>query len=411
MRKSLTKRQVLMLLTICFIANKTQRLPSLIASNMGRNGWLVLVIMGLLDVAFLSITLLVNKMNNGRTCYGMCQRAGGAFFAKFIIAVFGLYFLLNALLPYEAVHDVFSNVLFEYLPWELYSLFIVFAVAFLACYGLTTMGRMSELFFYFIYVSFIVLIILGAMTTNFARVLPVYDINANKLFKTCFDYSLWFGDFTLIYMFMGKVKEDDGKMGWGIIVSIVVSVALLSLGYAIFYGLYENLAPEQTNFISAISQFSLLNLDIGRIDWFLVLFFEMATFLSSGVYIYSAGRCFCELFNIENEKIVCIVITAIIYFVDITVFKSIGQGASKLTFFAKYAYPLVVVLFPILLLIASFVAKNKDKKAMEKMGDAKNLSTLYSQSKIKLTQTLKKEKKSKLFAKSKKSLSQKEAGL
>lgn len=382
MRKSLTKRQALYLVTICFLANKTQRLPGLISSTVGRNGWLVILILGLLDVAFLSLTLLVNKINNKRTLYGMCEVAGGKVFASFVLITFGLYFLLNTILPYEAVHDVFSNVLFAHLPWEFYSIFLVFAVAFLACYGLTVMGRMSELTLWLIATSFVVLLFFGTMSTDFSRVLPIYDINAKTLFSTCFDYSLWFGDFTLIYLFMGRVKEDDGKMGWCFIVSITVCVALLCYGYTIFYGLYENLAPAQINFISSISRFSLLNLDIGRIDWFFVLFFEVSTFFSSAVYIYAASRCICEVFKIKNEKIVTIAIVLAVYVTDILVFKNVGQGAEKLTKFAKYTYPLIIIAFPIMLLIVALVVRKKDNKQKKLMGQMYKYAELYNTQKF-----------------------------
>ena len=53
MKKELTKRQAMILLIICFVANKAQRLPSFIAANMGRHGWLVTLILGLIDVLML----------------------------------------------------------------------------------------------------------------------------------------------------------------------------------------------------------------------------------------------------------------------------------------------------------------------------------------------------------------------
>lgn len=383
MKKALTKRQALYIFIICFVANKAQRLPSLISSNMGRNGWLVILIMGLVDALLLSLLLLTNKINRGRNLYDLCTRAGGKFYAKFISTFLGLYFLLSAILPYEAVHDVFSNVLFDYLSWELYSFFLVFAIAFLACFGLTTIGRVSELLIWVIGIGFIALLTLGAIATNFSRVLPIYDISASKLFGTCFNFSMWFGDFVILYMFMGNVKEDDGKMNFWFIIALMVCDLLLTFGYVVFYGLYDTLSPEQTNFISSISQFSLLSLDIGRVDWFFVLLFEISTFISSAVYIYCAGKCFCDVLNIKKERVVCIVITLIVYVLDITVFKSVGRGASKLAYFAKYTYPVIVVAFPIMIFISALVAKHKDKLKLEKMGNFAKYSQLYSANSVK----------------------------
>ena len=57
MKKELTKRQALFLLVVCFIANKAQRLPSFIATSIGRHGWLVTLILGMLDVVMLFLML------------------------------------------------------------------------------------------------------------------------------------------------------------------------------------------------------------------------------------------------------------------------------------------------------------------------------------------------------------------
>lgn len=379
MKKELTKRQALFLIVICFVANKAQRLPGFIATNIGRHGWLVTLILGMLDALMLCVMLWTNRVSNGKTCYDMCRSAGGKWFAKFIVLFFALYYILNAILPYEAIHDVFSNVLFDHLSWELYSVFIVFAIAFLATHGLSTIGRVTELLMFAIVASLAGLLVLGANTTDFTRVLPICDIDANKLFDTCFSFSMWFGDFTIVYIFMGRVKEDDGKMNFWFPTVLAISVIIMTFGYVVFYGLYEVLAPEQTNAISSISQFALLNLDIGRVDWFLVLFFEMSTFISSGLYVFGASKCICEVFEIKKQKIVTIALPIIIYFLDIFVFKSVGRGASKFATIAKYFYPMIAIAFPVVLLVCSFVSRKKERKKLQNLCRGEKYSHIFSQ--------------------------------
>lgn len=362
MKKELTKKQAMFLLVICFVANKAQRLPSLISANVGRHGWIVNLILGGIEILFLSLMLFTNKFANGKTCNEMCENVGGKWLAKPVGLVFAVYFLLNALLPYEAVHEVFSNVLFDHLSWELYSLFIVFTIMFFVTRGLKTIGRIGELFFFLIVSSLVVLMILGGFTTSFRRILPVFDIDGGKLFETCHDFSLWFGDFVIMYLFMGRVKEDQKKMGFGFVFMLTLSVLLMSFAYVIFYGLYGILSSEQTNAISAISQFSLLSLDIGRVDWFLVLFFEISTFISSGVYVFGASKFLCEVFETKKQNLVSIMLVFAIYFLDIFVFKSVGKGVQELAMIVKYLYPLVVIFLPIVLFFVGLASAKKDSK-------------------------------------------------
>ena len=362
MKKQLTKRQVLFLIIITTLANKTQRLPSLISAQIGRHGWIVFIVLGLIDTLFVSLALLANKHGKGRTCYDLCKRTCGTFVAKSVILVLGLYFFVKALLPFEAIHDAFSTVLFDNLPWNLYGLFIIVAIILVCIYGLNTIGRLSEPFIYLFILSFLVVLGLGASTTNFSSVLPFVDCDVPKMVDGCWDFCLWFGGFVIIFMFMGRVKEDDGKMGWPIIVAVFAVNLIMAFGYVVFYGLYENLSPDKANFISMISQFSLLNVDVGRIDWFFILFYQFGQFICIGLYLCLATKCFSDVFGIKNRVIMSFIVVFAIYLLDVLLFKTVGEGVSEVSTIIKYVHPIVVIGLPIFFIIIAFVAKNQDKK-------------------------------------------------
>ena len=363
----LTKRQALFLIIICLSVNKVQRLPSLISTNIGRHGWLVFLIMGFIDVIFLLLALWFNKKAGGCSTYEICEKAGGKLFAKIICLFFVVFYLIKSLLPYEAVHDLFANILFDHLSWGLYSLLLGVSILFIASRELRNIGRLSEIFFYIILVSFISLLILGATTTNYFRFLPVADINVGGLIGTCFEYNIWYGDFLIIYAFVGRMKQEDGSLGWPVIVSMIVCTIVLSFTYIVFYGLYEHLTPNQNSLISAISQFSLLGLDIGRVDWFLVLFFQVATLISSSLYLYLSSNYIRQVFGIKNNVLVMIILVGLIYIADIFIFKSVQEGAGILATASKYFSILMIVAMPIVLIITAFVASKKIKRKKGKI--------------------------------------------
>lgn len=377
----LTKRQVIFLTTICLLASKVQRLPSLISTPLGRHGYLVFLIMGAIDTLMLMVCLWFNRLaGKGQTTYDLLKSAGGSWLAKGTYILFSAYFLFNAVLPFEAVHDMFAHVLFDNLSWEIYSLIMVIAIIFIATRGLKNLGRLSEVFFYLIILSFISLFVMGAATTSFDRCLPLADVDAESLISTCLDYNLWFGDFLIIYMFVGLIKEDDGKLGWPIVIVFLTCTLTLSTTYMIFYGLYQNLAAEQTSLISSISQYALLGLDIGRVDWFLVLFFQISTIISSVTYLLLtatavnkvisksqrpqnlAGKKLAEQKLNTRQNIVICTFALTIYLLDIFVFKSNQTGVAILANTTKYFGVFMTIILPIILLICAMVFAKKRKK-------------------------------------------------
>ncbi len=393
----LTKRQTLFLVVICLLASKVQRLPSLISTDLGRHGYFVFLIMGMIDFVMLLLCLGFNKLAGKTTTYELTQKTGGAFYSKLIFLLFAIYFLFNSILPYEAVHDLFGNILFDHLSWPLYSVVLGLTIFFIASKGLKNMGRLAEVFFYIIVLSFLMLLILGASTSNLRLTLPVCDIDGELLVQICFKYNIWFGDFIIIYMFVGKIKQDDGSLGWPVAVAILVATLVLTFAYMVFYGLYQEISGEQNSLISAISQFALLGLDIGRVDWFLVLFFQFAAVISSSTYLLLASKCFLAVFlgeekasdkaDIKRKKLVCFyvvltLLTALIYFLDIFIFKSNQEGVALMASFTKWLGVAVVFVLPVILLItASVFAKKRKKQEKNLQNRFKNLSFLKNSKK------------------------------
>lgn len=361
----LTGRQSIYLLLICSIATKVQTLPSMIASNLGRFGWLYYLFLALVDILFVAIALWINKLANGKTLYEMLCDTTGKTIAKIVSLLFGLYFLFSAILPYEALHNVFANILFEDLSWPMFSLLLVVAVFYLGGRGLKTIGRVGELYFRIIAVCLVSLLVISYSSTSLIRLLPLQEINISKVAQTSFNYSFWFGDFLLILMFMGKVKQEK----WytlKLILAYCIELLVIVCAYIIFYGIYGNLTLYQNNLVTDISEFSLLNLEIGRLDWFLMLGVQTSTIIACSVDIYLASYNFAKIIDLKKSYKASIFIVLIVYLLDIFVFKNITNSAVVVSLISRWFALVCQFCLPILILIiAIFYSKAKRGKYVE----------------------------------------------
>ncbi|MBQ2135327.1 MAG: hypothetical protein II201_00410, partial [Clostridia bacterium] len=166
---------------------------------------------------------------------------------------------------------------------------------------------------------------------------------------------------------IGNIKQKE-KVGSRFLLTQIAGVLIVAFAYVVFYGLYENLAPNQGSLISSISQFALLDLDIGRVDWVLVLMFEISTFISSATFVYMSAKCLKDIFGSRTITYILIPLAVLMYVIDIALFKSVQVGAGVLSYVTRYFYPVIVVLVPISVLVASIVANKKDKKDQIKNG-------------------------------------------
>jgi len=313
MVKDITKKQAVYLLLICLIGTKFQRLPSFLSDVAGKGFWLVVFIYLLIDGLFLILTLKIINLGNGTTLYNMIEKTVGKVFTKIIFVILGIYFFMLSILPYESVHEVFADIIFDSLPWKFFALFLLIAMGVIAVSGLRNIGRLCQLLFYVILTGVVGLFVLGLFTSDITAVLPLSDVITKSVFEGVHKSSLWFGNFTILFIFMGHIKDEENKKWGGIKLSFFISFIFVALSYVVFYGIYEHITPLKRNWLTKVSQFALLSLDIGRLDWFLILFAELATIITSGIFVYCSSYCFRKVFNCKKMNLITYIILLVLY--------------------------------------------------------------------------------------------------
>ncbi len=381
----INRHQAIILVIICVLATKLQRLPSIISYSVGRDGWFVLLILGILDLIYLMISLwFFNRHNQTSNLYEVLVKSGGKFFAKLFLLFLATYFFIMAVLPFAAIHDLFANILFDELNYTYFGLIFLFVVMFMALKGIQTLGRQGEIYVGIIGVGIIGVLLLSIPVTQIDRILPMLDISATKIVKEVLYNSLWFGDFMIIFFITGMVNmRKNEKLGWRLFLPYAILVLIIiPSAYVVFYSIYNNLAGFKTNAISSLTQFSLLTLDIGRVDWFLVLFEQISTILSSSVFVFITATCLCKTLGIKKQSILIILLSSALFIIDVFVFVNMDLFIPR---FRKvvYIYCLFInYVLPFIFVVCSLVFAKKQRKQ-------KNDSKI-EQSKIIHTKTTKK---------------------
>lgn len=284
----MSARQFYITLAICTITMKMQKLPCLVAGVLGKDAWLMFLIFTSLNILGILFVFLILKHVNLKN---VLKSSNNVFFntLKFILMLATtLYFLTQSLLMYEHIHDLFANTLFDNLSWSFFSLFLLFAVFFLAHRGLENTALNFELYTWIIVVPLVLLSLLGASKADFSVILPLETINFKVIFENMKQFSCWFGDFFLILYL--AVKAKDIKLSKTLFV-YMISMLFMTFLVVVFVGIYDKVAPLEPGLISVISEQSLLDLSLGRLDWFLILFTEIGAILACSINLYFANLC------------------------------------------------------------------------------------------------------------------------
>ena len=358
----MSSRQFYIILFIIVVSLKVQKLPSLISQTLEKDIFAVVIAFLLINLILISLAFYILKKTKNFSINKPTKNPFLKILKPLLMVGISIYFLSQTLLLYESIQNLFSHVLFYELPWTMFSLMLAFAVFYLAFTGIKNISLNFELYAGIIVVAYVVISIFGGTKTDFASVLPLSTIDMKEVFSAVIDYNIWFGDFFLI-LFLGK-HTPHAKFKW---TALVYTVAMLftTLLFIEFYGIYEGYTPMKPSLISVLSEQSMLGVNIGRVDWFFILFAEIGTILSAGACLYFSKQSLCLVFPKLKSRHACILLTAVIYFIDIFYLVDIFKQEELFSKILPVAMLVVKLSAFIILLIISIFRKNKEKNGKE----------------------------------------------
>lgn len=356
----MTAKQFYIVLSIFIISLKVQRLPCLMCLLLDNNTYVLFLLYFLVDFLCILLALFILKILRKRNfllsqknnTMSLVVRAGLLFVA--------LYFMFQGTLFYEAIQDLFSHILFNNLPWTLFSLLLIACVFYLAQSGIKNIARNFELYFFIIMISYIMLAVFGGLHADFSVILPFQSIEFNTTAKHFLDYNIWFGDFFIV-LFLG-INAKDIKLKWTL-TTYIVSAFYVLLMVIEYNGIYQYYACMQSSLISMISEQSMLGIDIGRIDWFFILITEIGSILSCGLCLHFAKNCLSLAVPKIKSKYFLILLVTALYLVDVLYLVDINSKVELFYNFAGIFAFVVKVISLIFLTVASIYANHKIKSS------------------------------------------------
>ena len=352
----MSSRQFYIILAIAVISMKMQKLPCLVSGELGKDAWLLFIVYMLINVIAILLIFFILRRIDVKSVLKFSKSTIFNIFRIILVFATMLYFLVQALLVYEHIQALFSNTLFDDLSWSFFSLLLLFAVFFLAHRGIENIALNFELYTWIIIVPMILLTIFGVSETNFTAILPLETIDFKLILSKLRMFTCWFGDaFLVLYL---AIKAREIRLTKTLCV-YVASMLFMTFLVVVFTGIYGVAAPTAPGLISVISEQSLLDMSIGRVDWFLILLTEMGAILTCSVYLYFANLSLQSIFPKIGPFYLKFINISVLYVLDIFILVDLN---AKIHFFCQVMSDISIVIqsftLVYLFMIALFSRKN-----------------------------------------------------
>ena len=366
MKKLVTVRQLVLILIISMVTLKVLLLPSLLAKDIGRDSYIFMLLMLVLDFLVLMVLLFIFNKNPNLSFYEIIQKMFGTIGAKIIMFLFFLFFLLKSWGTFQTNLSYLNENLYTSLDWYIFAFPILIAVFFIASFGVNSLARLVEIVAPVIIVGFLGCFAVGLLRAEFSSLLPFMEKGFFTHIPTIFRYSYWFGDYMIFIVFFGNVKEEKHSTK-KISITIVVSILLVVFFTAVAYSLFNYNSVTHTNSISDVLQVLPSISDIGSFDWVMVLIWDCSLFLFFTLNILGAFYSFRQVFFKKHQLLSVFIILAVMLLCCVAINFDIFGAINLVRDYGCYFSFAMQYVLPVILLIFSYKIKRRKVNAQATM--------------------------------------------
>lgn len=358
----MTSRQFYIMVCLFVVMTKMQRFPSLLYDVCGKDGYIVIILYALINLLGILLAFLIYKFLNRDKMNTKGSNWVVKLVKRILMLAMTVYFMIQALLLFEHVQNIFADTLFDKFAWSIFSLLFLFAIFYLAKTGIKNIAINFELFAAIVFGALFLIAVLGTGNADYSVILPFESIDFSSILANASKFNIWFGDFFIILFMLFHTKEP--KLSKTILAYIVGIVFIVFLTIT-FYGVFGEYSALQPGMISTITEQSMLGVNIGRVDWFLILFAEIGTILSCSVCIYFANKSLCAVFPKIRPLWIAIFIAAAFYVCN--VYLLVDKFVVREFFFGiggilSLALKLFITFILLIIAICHFAIKKYDKE-------------------------------------------------
>ena len=317
MKYQLKTRQICLFFIAFLPVTKLFMMPSILAQNAREDLWISATVC--LFFNFITLSFLICACKKAKTTFfELLENNFGKIGAKIILLFYFVFFMLKAILPLGEQKDYVELTLYTLMPSKLYFL-PFFALAFYLCTKhLRILGRLADVFWIFTVLGLVVLISLSLPNAEIDAILPIGASGFSAIISGSFKALNWFGDAVYLMFLIGEFdfKKKDGIK---ISLSYIFSSLTVVIFTIIFYSIFTSIAFRQRFALTEISKYTAVINNIGRFDYFGIVFLLFSNAFALCLPLYFSCRILNYVFNFKK---LCIApaVTTIIHLFIITVF-------------------------------------------------------------------------------------------
>lgn len=177
------------------------------ASALGTDGWLAIVILGIINIFAVLFMIKLNSIFPGKTIAEYSQIIIGTIPGKILTSFFAVYLIIVIAYVTRVFTEVIKMFLLFRTPTEVIMLSLILVCTYIVRGGIECVARINELLFPMLFIPFLIIILFGFPIMDFSNLRPVLQTPAGKVLTSIPGMIYSFGGIELALYYIGFMKE------------------------------------------------------------------------------------------------------------------------------------------------------------------------------------------------------------
>lgn len=326
---NISSKQAMILILASQVGTGILSLPAQLAKNTGHDGWISVVLSGIVSMLATVIIVLLLLRYSNKSIFNIMELLYGRFLGKVFSLIIILYLLIISILTFRIFIVVVRITVLRLTNPVVLSFFAIIPTVYLTWYGLKAVCKYSYMI---IIIMGGIIILCLSVSNNFtiSYMQPIAAEGVKPILNSMTTAIYSFLGFEIVAIIYPYITDKKNTMKYSVLAT-TVTMLFFTFIVVITTGVFGENMLKHLVFplynLSRIFKFSFVD----RLDLFFIILWLPAMAGTSRIYLASSYYSFCNMFNIKNKPV-----TLTIYTIMIILIGRIPKNLNELYKYSGY---------------------------------------------------------------------------
>lgn len=358
-RNVISNQQIKALIVTTIIGVGILSLPSDVAMILNNDGWVAILIAGLILVPFIVIINKLFKMYPQKSFFEISSEVINPIITNFFLIISMFYIVVILAYTNRVFAEVMKAYLLENTPIEVILLAMLLVVAYIARSQIETVARMAVMIYPIILGFILFLVLVNLPNMDYTNIYPILDLNYKAIPRGVFTALFSYTGYEVILLAL-HFSEDNSKSlkyslrGLFIVIGVYLILFFITLSQ---YGVNQ-LQREIWPSIAIVKEIDLPGYFLENLDGVVMAAWVMVVYGTLGPFLYAGGVALADIFKSKTHKIFVLPLVPIVYIVSLLP-DNLVQTNKVLGVIVNYFALVATVIIPTIVFIVASIKKRR----------------------------------------------------